>query len=172
MLYLLWGLLNLTIIVYFIIVCFKVIKVIKEKLGIITLFIFIFSLFSLMHFSQKANDKNEIFDLKKNDSITSYIKFSSAKKVNIILEKTLVSTFMLDINFGRNRFQTIPFNATSTLNGFVGGLKWVPKTISIKQKKTKNEYIYNVYGIVEWQLLDNTIYSEEKIYIGNINLNE
>lgn len=52
---LIWGILNGFLLIYFIVICFKSVKTVKEKLGIFATFIFVIGLLS---FISKPNKKN------------------------------------------------------------------------------------------------------------------
>ena len=64
MLELIWGLINIAILIYFVIICFKSTKVIKEKLGIFASLIFVLGLLSFIAKPSDEESKSEIFDLQ------------------------------------------------------------------------------------------------------------
>lgn len=52
MMYLIWGLLNIGLLIYFLSICFKVTKLIREKMG---LFITVFFVLTLLSFIGNSN---------------------------------------------------------------------------------------------------------------------
>lgn len=57
MLELIWGILNIVLLIYFIIVCLKSIKLIKEKIGVLASFVFVIGLLS---FISKPDEKKVV----------------------------------------------------------------------------------------------------------------
>ena len=55
MLELIWGIFNGILLIYLIVICFKSVKLIKEKIGFLASLIFVLGLLSFM---SKSNDKN------------------------------------------------------------------------------------------------------------------
>ena len=64
MLELIWGILNFAILIYFIIICFKAVKVIWENLGGIAALFLVLGLLSFKMNSKNENDKTKTFDLQ------------------------------------------------------------------------------------------------------------
>lgn len=57
--YLLWSILNIGLFLFFIIICFKATKLIREKLGLIATIVFVFGLLSFVGNSNNHNDNKE-----------------------------------------------------------------------------------------------------------------
>ncbi|GEL12013.1 hypothetical protein FGL01_27520 [Flavobacterium glycines] len=170
MIYLLWGLLNIILFLFFITICFKATRLIREKVGLLASIIFVFGLLSFMGHS---NDNNDDDDPNKNQVKTwnfiskDNIQPNTSYFLNVDLEKTLISKFNLEIICGKNKQNIIvPISAYSLLNGFVSGINWKPTSITINNKDNNNKFEYLVYGTVEWKLLNLTIYSQRKEYKG------
>lgn len=171
MIYLLWGLLNTGIFLFFIVICFKGTKLIREKTGLFASTIFVFGLLSFMGTSNSDNDTNE-----PNSNQIKTWKFISADSLsrntiqllNIDLEKTLVSKYVLGITCAKDKQVqfNIPISAYSTTTGFISGAKWKPVSIVVNRTTDNNKFEYNVIGVVEWKLLGATIYSQPKRYTG------
>jgi hypothetical protein len=171
MLYLLWGLLNIGLFLFFIVICFRATKVIREKFGLITSIVFVFGLLSFVGHSNCDNENKEpnsnqiktwkfISEDSLNRNATSFIK--------IDLEKTLVSKYDLGIKYGKDKQRqlNIPTSAYSSTTGFISGTKWKPILIIINRTNDNNKFEYFVDGVVEWKLLGATIYSQQKKYKG------
>ncbi|MNR13990.1 hypothetical protein D3C85_1304350 [compost metagenome] len=61
-------------------------------------------------------------------------------------------------------------NAQSSREGFISGTNWYPISIILNKSNGENQYVYSVYGTLEWRLLRITIYSQSKNFEGKIEL--
>jgi hypothetical protein len=169
--YLLWGLLNIGLFVFFIVICFKATKLIREKLGLFASIIFVFGLLSFVGHSNNEYDNKE-----PNSNQIKTWKFTSEDSLNrnatylldVELEKTLVSKYDLGIKYGKDRQReiNIPISAYSSTSGFISGTNWKPISIIVNRTIDNNKFEYFVDGVVEWKLLGATIYSQLKEYNG------
>lgn len=171
MLLLLWGILNIGIFIFFVVVCFRATRLLREKFGLFAAIIFVFGLFSFM--SNSHNDKgNE----EPNSNQTRKWKFTPEDSIdrnetfliNTVLEKTLISTYELSILYGKDKRGqlNIPISANSNTVGFVSGTNWKPSAISVNRTDDNSKFEYYVLGILEWKLLGATIYYQQKEYKG------
>ena len=171
MLYLLWGILNIGLFLFFVAICFKATRLLREKFGLFAAIIFVFGLFSFM--SNSHNDKgneepnsNQIRTWKftTEDSINR----NAAFLINTDLEKTLVFTLQLSILYGKDKQGqlNIPISANSNTVGFVSGTNWKPSAIRVNQTHDNTKFDYYVNGILEWKLLGATIYYQQKEFKG------
>lgn len=171
MTYLLWSVLNIGIFLFFITVCFKATKLVREKLGIFATIVFVFGLLSFV-----GNSNNDDGNTEPNSNQVKTWKFTLEDSLdtnatfmtNLDLEKTLVSTYVLGIKYGKDTQgkMNIPITAYSLTSGFVSGTNWKPVSILINMTSDNNKFEYFVDGVVEWKLLGATIYSQEKEYTG------
>ena len=90
MIYLLWGLLNIGLLIYFLIISFKVIKLIREKLGLFETVFFVIILLSLIgsankdSYNRKTNSRGtETWTFTSKDSISQPMNSSTG----IVLER-------------------------------------------------------------------------------------
>ncbi len=155
---------------FFIVICFKATKLIREKIGLFASVIFVVGLLSFIEHSNDDNNKepnsNHIKtwkfisedSLKSNDSDILYID----------LEKNPVSKYDLGIKYGKHKERqiNIPISAYSSTTGFMSGTNWRPISIIINRTDDNNKFEYFVDGVVEWKLLGATIYSQLKEYKG------
>lgn len=126
MLHLLWVLLNLGLFLFFLGICFRATKLIRENLGLLASIVFVFGLLS---FAGSSGHKNDVTG-KINNQVEKWT-FASDKEIltgtwNYKLtdiDKTILSTVDLGIAYGRekNSDKLIPIEATSTTSGFVSG---------------------------------------------------
>jgi hypothetical protein len=171
MTYLLWGLLNIGLFIFFIVICFRATKLIREKVGLFASIIFVFGLLSFVGHSNNDNDNKE----PNSNQIKTWkfisedsLKSNDSYLLDIDLEKTLVSKYGLGIKYGKDKQGqiNIPISAYSSTTGFISGTNWKPVSIIVNRTNDNNKFEYFVDGVVEWKLLGATIYSQLKEYKG------
>lgn len=171
MIYFIWGILNIGLFIYFIVVCFKATKLIREELGLFSSIVFVLGLLSFLGQSYNNNIKKE----PNSSSIKTwkYISEDSSKildsnLISIELERIFVVQYDLGIKYGQDKLtqKNIPISAYSSAKGFISGTNWVPKSISINQTEDNYQFDYIVDGVVEWKLLGFIIYAQSKEYSG------
>jgi len=171
MMYLLWGLLNIGLFIYFIIICFKLLKLIRGKIGLFATIIFAIGILAFIGNSNSNNENNE----PNSNQIKTwkFIEKDSLKKnesylLSVDLEKTLVSKYELGIKYGKDKQGqiNIPISAYSSITGFISGINWKPVSIYVYKTKDNNKFEYHVYGNLEWKLIHITIYTQVKEYKG------
>jgi len=171
MTYVLWGVLNIGLFLFFIVICFKATKLIREKIGLFASIIFVFGLLSYVGHSNIDIDNKE-----PNSNQIKTWKFATEDSLNRIetlsleidLEKTLVSKYELGIKYSKDKQGeiNIPISAYSSTTGFISGTNWKPISIIVNRTKHNNSFEYFVDGVVEWKLLGATIYSQLKEFKG------
>lgn len=163
MMYLIWGLLNLGIVTYFLVICFKATKLVKEKIG---LFAAVFFVLGLLSFPGQQANSNKInsYIFASEDSLNHDATFF----VTINLENNWISKNDLEIKYGKDKQgqMNIPISAYSTTNGFISGTNWKPISIVVNRTDDNNKFQYFVVGIVEWKLFGATIYTQSKRFNG------
>jgi len=109
MTYLLWGILNIGVFIFFIITCFKATKLIREKVGLIASIVFGFGFLSFVGQSNNDNKEPNSNKIKTWKFISEdSLKSNNTYLLNIDLEKTLVSKYGLAIKYGKdNNFKTL-----------------------------------------------------------------
>lgn len=171
MLYLLWGLLNIGLFILLLVICFKATKLLREKIGLIASVIIVFGLLAFV-----GHLKRDIYNIGPNSNRTKIWNFVSDDSINrnatffvkIDLEKTIVLKYYLGIKYGKDKLEQLntPIDAYSLLSGFVSGKKWIPVSIVISKTDDNNKFQYFVSGIVEWNLIGATIYTQSKDFKG------
>lgn len=165
---LIWGILNGLLLIYFIIICFKSVNIIKEKIGILASLVFVIGLLSFISKpnENKIADKNiEILNQtnpKKAFNGNTYLRF-------VTLEDNLTSKIELTILCGEKESdnELIILNADCNRTGFISGTNWNTKNIDVDKEKGEKFCKYSVSGIMEWKILGITIFSEVKDFSGN-----
>ena len=135
MLYLLWGLLNIGLFLFFILICFKATKLIIEKLGLFASLVFVFGLLSFIGYSNNENNEPNTNKIKTWKFVSEdSLKNNQSDILKYDLKKTLVSKYDLGIKYGidRQRKNNIPISAYSTTTGFISGTNWNPIDITAK----------------------------------------
>jgi hypothetical protein len=171
MLYLLWALLNIGLGVFFIVVCFKATRLIREKIGLFAAFIFVFGLLSFMQYSNSDKDNSvphsnyaKTWKFISQDSLHG----GSNTFIDIQLEKTWISKYGLRIQYGKDKQlqNNIPVNAHTLNTGFRSGTSWEPISIIVNRTDDNQKFEYEVDGTVTWKLLGFTIYTQLKSWKG------
>lgn len=169
MLYLIWGLLNIGLFLFFIVTCFKATKLIRERSGLFASIVFVFGLLSFVGNPSNDNKESNLNQIKtwkftSEDSLNRNATFG----IDIELEKTLISKYQLGIKYCKDKQEqiNIPISANSWTTGVISGTNWKPSSIIVNRTEDNNKLEYYVYGIVEWKLLGATVYSQPKEYKG------
>ena len=165
MIELIWGILNIAILIYFIIICFKATKIIREKLGGFAALIFVFGLLS---FISKPSESTKKFDFQ-NESKKKITFNGNTYSREKILQDNLTTNIAISVSFGENTIEKKLLNASVNRNGFVSGTDWQTTNMNIN-KVDNNNYKYNVSGTIDWKILGITLYTEMKKFSGKIEL--
>ncbi len=175
MIYLIWGLLNIGLFIFFIGICLKATKLLKENSGIVAAIIFVFGILSFI-----VNSNNKTSNKESGLSQIPTWHFVSEESVDrntisytvVEMEKNWMSKNELGISYGKNgkREEIIPISGNSWTSGFISGTNWSPSIIEVHNKDENASLEYNVTGIIEWKLLGATIYSQLKKYKGTASI--
>ncbi len=177
MLYLIWGLFNLGLVIYFVVICCRATKLVKEKNGLLTAIFFVFGLLSFP--GQQTKDS---YNKGDNSNKINLQIFASADSLNldatyfigIDLENNFISKKSLEVKYGREKqgLANIPISAYSMTIGFISGTIWKPNSIKVNRTDDNNKFEYFVTGIVEWKVLGATIFTEVKTFNGIVSIKE
>jgi hypothetical protein len=164
-------LLNIALFVYFISICFKATKFIRERMGTLASIIFVVGLLSFASHSNKNDENKEpntnqykTWKFKLKDSLTG------VRSTELRLEKTMVLNYNLSITYGTDKKSNscIPISACSFNTGLIIGTNWKPQMIMVDTTSVINKLRYTVDGTVDWTLLGITLYSQPKDYKGMV----
>lgn len=174
MIEIIWGILNVIVIIYFIIICFKSVRAVRDKLGALASLIFALGLLSFIGKSNEENQGTKTFNLQEENVDPN--KFDGNTYLRqLILENKLATNIELGVKFGENGAGKKLLSAYTTRTGFVSGTNWVPQMVSVdKSDKSgkSGKYNYYVTGTFEWRILGIKLYSENKNFEGEIKLNK
>ncbi|MEC4049647.1 hypothetical protein OX284_009425 [Flavobacterium sp. SUN046] len=170
MLELLWGILNIGILIYFIIICFKAIKIVRDNLGGIATLVFVIGLMSFISKPNEENNKVKTFKIK-DESIIKGVEKSNRNvfSQDIVLEKELASTIRATITFKEYDQKIRLLNAYADRSGFVSGIDWKASNVDIT-KNTDNSFNYQITGTKDWRILGLRVYTQFKIFKGKFKL--
>lgn len=168
MLELIWLLINLSIIIYFIIICFKTAKFIREKMGVFALGIFVFVLLSAAGLDKKLSENDQMFNLNKSSDNNKFAGDTFLVQKN--LEDNLLSKITFFLKYGENAEGKKLLSAHTSLTGIVGGTNWTTNDIYVDKLENTDTCTYTISGIREWRLIGFKIYSEKKDFKGKIEL--
>ena len=170
MLELIWGILNIAILIYFIIICFKATKIIRENIGKMASVIFVLGLLSFIGKSTEENTKTKSFNLQSiNETIEKNNFNGNTYSREKQLDNNLISNINISILFGENKNEKKLLNANVNRTGFVSGTDWKTKNINVSKLK-RNTYQYNITGTIDWRILGIKLYTELKEFEGTIEL--
>ena len=170
MAHLIWGLLNLSLLIYFIITSFKLVKVAKNQIGGFAAIVFVFGLLSFVCGSKSDINENKLSKTETfNFALEDSLEQNSGKFSHVILENNFVTKYDLFINSGKEitSQKNTPISAYSGTTGLVMGTKWKPQNINVLKTADDKILKYVVYGIVEWKLLGAKVYTQSKVFQGN-----
>ncbi|GAB4020879.1 hypothetical protein [Spirosoma koreense] len=175
MLYVLWALLNLGLFLFFVSLCFRATKFIRENIGRLASLVFVVGLLAFVGNSgrNRTTGYNSTNSVKKwefnsrHNAVDTTLKFAPAT-----IDKTLLSEIDLVVLYGREKASVrwVPIEATSTKAGFASGHVWTPTRIIVDSKPQTGKFMYAVDGLLDWTLLGVPIYTESKTYTGFINV--
>lgn len=169
MIHLVWGLFNIAFFVFFLVLCYKAIRLIKDKLGLFAAIILVFVLLTIIGYSNNKYFRTNSNEVKKWSFVTEdSLQRNSSFSLHIDLEKTAVSKLELVALVGKNQKGqlNIPISAYSLLTGFISGIEWEPESISVIRTVDNSKFKYSVTGFVNWKLLNATIYAQSKEFKG------
>lgn len=161
---LIWGILNIAIFIAFIVICFQALKFIREKMGLFACVIFALGLLSFTSKPKDNNSEFKQFDL--NNKTAKVANSNNGRNQRIVIDDNLTSKMSLSVNYTAKEL----LNAQSSREGFISGTNWYPISIILNKSNGENQYVYSVYGTLEWRLLGITIYSQSKKFEGKIEL--
>lgn len=169
MAYLIWGLINIGLYLFFIFICFRATKLIREKVGSFAAVVFVFGILSFIAQPSDENiepgtNKIKQWTFNSQDNIVQ----NTSNSIHIPIEKTLISQYNLDIQYGQDKTSKMnaPITASSSTEGFYSGTKWLPISIIVNQTNDTKKFEYQVYGIIKWKLLGANIYIQTKTFKG------
>lgn len=170
MLELIWGILNFALLIYFIIICFKAVKVIRENLGGIATLVLVLGLLSFKVNSKDENNRIKTFDLQNVSPKMESEKFEGNEHLNEKkLEQNLLTDFHMSIKYRENNNEIKLLTAYVNRTGIEMGTEWKPSTVFLN-KVHNNLYEYHVSGSIDWRILGIRLYTQSKEFDGKIEL--
>lgn len=170
MIYLLWALINLALIIYFVSICIKAIKLVRQELGLFATVIFVIGLLS---FCTHNNDKNKDTNSNKTRNWTfassDSLKQDMSSFLRVELQDNLISKYEIALDYGKDKNNiNVPISAFPSTTGFMAGTEWKPVSISVYKTNDNTRFRYYVAGSVEWNLLGVNVYAQNKMFEGTV----
>lgn len=173
MLYLLWALANAYILIFFLIICFKAGRLVKNNIGRLATVVFSIGIlsFTLMPGSSDIDTKKSKPD---NWEITpiDQILDNTTKNVRVVIEKTPAITQELVIIYGvkKGSGKHVPIRTFIITNGWEMGSEWKAEAVTVTGWGLSNQFEYDIYATVDWKLLGSRIYRSPKHYRGFVQI--
>jgi hypothetical protein len=170
MLELIWGILNISIFIYFIIICFKAVKIVRENLGGISTLILVIGLMSFIVKPNNETNKIKTFNIKDNSMVKGEEKIDGhVFNEEIILEEKFATTVIASISFKEYDQQIRLLKTYTMMTGFVSGIDWKASRVDIT-KNIDSSYNYEVIGTKDWSILGIKVYTQSNVFKGKIKL--
>jgi hypothetical protein len=170
MIHLIWGLLNIGLLIYFLTICFNAIKLVRREIGLLAAIVFVIGLLSFCGHENKTDkeansNKTKIWTFVSKDSLTQ----KPTSFLQVELERNLISKYDLEVIYGKDRNNVnVPISAYTATDGFVIGTNWRGESIVVDKTNDNNKFHYSVAGVVEWHLLGITVYTQPKTFTGTL----
>ncbi|WP_221390417.1 hypothetical protein [Dyadobacter sp. NIV53] len=155
MIYFIWSLLNLGALVWFLFICFSILKLVRESLGMISTVLFIICCLSFIK-GLVANKQQEFY-------ADPEVKGQTVETENI-QTALFYNTDLLYVYAKDSLSKEV--NAVTVKNGLVIGHDWKPVLTKMYFKDGK--FHYTASGIHEWQFLGLTLHSVPEEFKGTI----
>lgn len=168
--YLIWGLLNIGLLVYFLSICFSAVKLVRREIGLFAAIVFVIGLLS---FCNRQNSDEEMKNSNKTKMWTFTSEDSLSQKPTSFLRhelgKNLISRYDLEIIYRKDSNDiNVPISAYTSTNGFTIGTNWRGESIIVNKTNDNDKFHYYVTGIVEWHLFGITVYTQLKKFDGTV----
>lgn len=174
MLYLIWSILNISLFLFFLYVCFRATKLLKDNHGIFLAVVFLIGLIGLAWpFSpdkgNTAEGGNQL--LSSHAAVKDSLKKGPLSYTTIELEKNLLYTYHLGISYASTgQDSTLPVSAQSWVSGFQSRTRWVCTGILLNPTDDPHQFTYEVVGILQWSLLGVPVYAQPRQWKGMVTL--
>jgi hypothetical protein len=167
MIYLLWALINIGLFVYFIGICLKVTRLIRDNLGTLAACIFVFGLLSYVGNSSRSAPENAgagSWKLAAEDTLD----IGSFNFIYADLDSSWLATYQLGIEYAtiKGTSKNVVLKTHSLLSGLQSGTNWVATSVSVYPTPDNDGFRYSVTGTEEWSLMGTTVYSKMTRYSG------
>ncbi|MFD1140313.1 hypothetical protein ACFQ4C_04305 [Larkinella insperata] len=171
MLPLFWTLLNIGLIIFFLVICFRATKLIREKMGLFAAVIFVVGLLSASSSrvsNVRENKQTKTFGVDAGSNLLP----APHRVGRSTLDENWVNRIELMVETGTDSTsgQAVVISANTYLSGLISGYIWEPRLVSVKATKD-HAIAYGVSGTIHWKLLGVTVYDESKYLSGTLETN-
>jgi hypothetical protein len=151
MLYLLWSVLNLGLLIWFVVICFSVFKLVKQSLGIPALIVFILGCLSF------TKDRITNKDTPRSGGPEVVMGWQP-------LEDGMFHDIMLSYAYPKDTADRVEGRISQS--GMVIGHHWDTTDVSFYAKDGK--LYYSVMGMHDWKLMGLVLYNEPRHFTGEV----
>ncbi|MBN9296965.1 MAG: hypothetical protein J0I41_08130 [Filimonas sp.] len=167
---LLWALVNISLFLFFVVICFKAVRLIRINLGKAATIVFVIGMFSFMN--QDSNKETTTNDGKiwsfasANDSLYK----GTINSLSTSIENTMINerTLMLNYTQDKETKRYIPLSASISMSGLISGCEWTPVSVAVHTTSDVHTLTYSVNVVETWRLLNFTLYKQFRDYKGLI----
>ena len=171
MIYTIWTFVNIGLLIYFLIIILKSIKLVFSNVGTFASIIFVIGLLSLFNHSNTNYSNNNTKPYNSVEFVSrDTVDLKHLKMVDKVLDSTLLSRNILSITYGVNQENksSIPVTASTLILGLKGGNSWHIKHMTVYPTDDNSYLEYYVSGVLRWHILGLAIYEQNKKYSGRI----
>lgn len=167
MLHLIWSLLNVIVLLYFayLLVGFIAVgrQIFNPKLKVVSAIILVIGVVQIASASSKEESNQQIIITQDYDPQND----STIKEV--LLEDNLTFDINMFVEYSLEENEYVPVESKSYLTGIVYGYEWEFKSIQTHNYEAKKKADFTADGVLKWNLLGITVYSQLKSFKGTIN---
>ncbi|RAJ18154.1 hypothetical protein [Olleya aquimaris] len=166
MLHLFWSFINTVIVLYFLFLLVQFIrkgkKMFQSQFRLVSIFILVFGIVQILAASKSDDNVNKII------ISDNYSKNNTSEVKKMILEDNLTFEINLLVKYSVDQHKFIPTESYSNLTGFVSGYEW--EFLSIEINTAEEHEVFEVSGILKWNLFGINIYNQNKQFKKTVNL--
>lgn len=170
MLIFLWTFLAVSVYLTFIFLCFKSIGLIKRELGTGAAVVFTIGLLSTC---SRQNETTNSSSSKISDrQVADNLLLNKLSHKDVVIENNLMFSINMVATYGEDTTDNliVPLSAKTYVNGVTGPVRWVPSSANVYLDPSGSGIRYDIYGAIEWRLLNLPLITQSKNYQGIIDI--
>lgn len=171
--YLLWGALNVWLLLYFLLTCFRSVKLVREHLGGLAVVVLVFGSLS---FISSDDEPSAVTENKANDFALRFRYADSLPVVThdsreIILSETLLAKKKLRVRYEKDmKGRIVSVSGWSSYEGFYLWTEWQPGEALLNQMDDASWFTYTVHASEDWKLLGVRVFNDVETYEGQVQI--
>ncbi len=167
----LWGLLNIILLVGLLIGLSTAFGSLKKRFGFLGALLLVMMLVSMCRSINKQGEKKAESGAFQSTVLQPNLPVNAFRRpYDILLDNQITFAIRQTISLAQiHQSDSIQINSQSHLTGFIAGISWLPvRTLVSVQSNQRLQY--ETAGFLNWQLLGLPIYSQPKQFDGHLNL--